>query len=332
MTDRPTARWDEPVDPRTFAEADAEVDRLYTNGQYQQAYELLERTWPGLPDGALHPTMHDCVRFKASLAARCGHAELAFTILQAILRSGFSSNLTWSVFDSLRSLDGFADFERENEALLARERAEATRKLEVCVPEGFDPEEARPLCLLLHGDGESADILKGQWSIEPLLARGFVVAFVQSSQLSFTNHYAWLPDPSVAWTDVRAAFQELRSTYRIVEDQVLLAGFSGGAITAVDLVFGEAIPAVGFICLCPEFMPEHFTSEAVASARDRGVRGVFLEGELVWPLDDERAMMEEMAAADFPIKLILNEDIGHSFPADFPARLDESLDHILIAG
>jgi len=329
LTSQTTARWGEPVDPKTYTEVGNEVDWRYGRKEFQEAYDLMEETWPGLPEDEMHPSMQDCLQFKAFLLAHLGRSEETLEVIRAALRSGYSWGLSWGVFDSIRDLEGYPDVEKENQELIHAERDAARREVTVMLPEDHRVGNRSPLCILLHGDGDCSGKLMEHWTTEPLLKRGFIVAFVQSSQLVFTNRFAWLPDPKIAWDDIRTSYMELCEQYTIDEERVLLCGFSGGAITTVDLVFGEAIPAAGFICLCPEFKPERFTPEAVKAAAERGVRGAFLEGSLVWPLDDEQDMMDVMQEAGFPIQLILNEDLGHAFPSDFEGKFEQALRFVL---
>ena len=329
MTYQTTARWGDPVDPQTFRAVGDAVDSLYSHDQFQEAYDLMEKTWPGLPDGELHPSRQDCVLFKAYLLARLGRAEQVLETVQSMLHAGYTLRLTWPGFDLVRELPGYAELEKEMAVQLEEEKSQAVREINVILPESYDSASEHPLCLLLHGDGEDSAKLRMHWPTGPLLERGYIVAFVQSSQLVFTNRYAWLPDPEVAWKDIQETVGELTSSYPIDGSRTLVCGFSGGAITAVDLVFGEAIPAAGFISLCPEYKPAHFTPETVKAATERGVRGTFLEGSLVWPLDDEQEMMDCMQSAGFPIQLILNEDMGHVSPPDFDGKLERALRFVL---
>ena len=63
---------------------------------------------------------------------------------------------------------------------------------------------------------------------------------------------------------------------------------SGGATTCVDITMVNIIPIRGFIALCPELMPKSFTVDNVTEAREKGVRGVFLEGEIASIIEDEK--------------------------------------------
>ncbi len=329
MTEMPHNDWTETPDVAVYDRVGTEVDRLYGTGDYATAYELLETTWPGLPDGELHPRMHDPLLFKTYLLAKLDRAEEALETIRAMHRAGFCCGLDWETFDPLRSLDGYPDVEQENARLLGATKRDAKLEYDVHLPEGYDADRAYPLAFVLHGDGGSKANAQDFWRPEPMLERGYIVVYVQSSQIVFTAHYAWLPDPKVAWKDVRTCYDEVCERHTIDPSTLIVSGFSGGAITTVDLVFGEALPATAFICLCPEFKPEHFTPETVARATARGVRGAFIEGALVWPLDEEQEMVDGMQEAGLPLEILLNEGFGHAAPPDFDAKLRRALEFVL---
>ena len=329
MNEMPHNDWREPPDDALYAEVDGEADRLYGTGDLAAAFKLLDETWPGLPGETMHPRMQDPLLYKAYLLSQLDRAEEAIEAVRALHRSGYSCSLTWSGFDSIRSLDGYDEVERENTRLVEEERKLAKLEYRVHLPDGYDVNRAYPLVLALHGDGGNMTKMQTYWPSRPMLERGYIVVYVQSSQLVHTNNFAWLPDPEIAWTDVRVCHEQVCRQHKIDASSLILAGFSGGAITSVDLAFGEALPITAFIALSPEIKPEHFTEEAVTRAVERGVRGVFIEGELVWPLDDEQEMETAMRNAGLPIKLILNEGYGHAAPPDFDVKLNQALDFVL---
>ena len=329
MTTKPANAWHEAPSEALYNNVGNEVDRLYGLEDYGAAYDLLEATWPGVPDREMDPGMQDPLQFKAYLLARLGRAPETLDVVRAMHRVGYACGLSWSAFDALRGLDGYEEAARENDRLIAEAQRDARLEIDVVTPPTYDSSVPAPLAILLHGDGENMENLKGFWRPEAMLERGFVVAYLQSSQLVFTRKFAWLPDPAVAWKDVQTAHQQLVSDYTIDPSRLLLCGFSGGAITAVDLVFGEALPATGFISLCPEILPAHFDAASAARAADRGVRGVFIEGALVWPLDDEQTMVDVMKQAGVPLEILLNEGYGHAAPPDFDQKLRQALDFVL---
>jgi len=255
----------------------------------------------------------------------------AIETLEAMARCNVSVPLAFRAFDSLRALPGYADLERRNDALLARERAAASVETDVQSPADLRSDEAAPLMLMLHGDPRNLARSRGMWPPDPIVAQGVIVAYLQSSQLSSASRYVWSADLAVARSDVQEAFRAVAQRYPVDETRVILAGFSAGATVALDLIFGHEFPTVGFVCLSPGERPESFTRENVAAAAARGVRGVFLEGSDGWPDEEEQEMVQTMRDAGLPIELMLHEGAGHVAPPDFAERLGRAVGFVLEA-
>jgi predicted esterase len=321
--------WADTPDKTLFAKVENDVDRLFDQGEYAEALRVLEDTYPGLPTNSLHIQMQDLLIARAFLLSRLQRAEESLDVIQAFHTSGYSCPLNWRIFDLLRSLPEYKDVEQENERILASENDDAKPDLRICLPKDYDAAEAYPLILLMHGGGQNNDIMQRMWPVEALLERGCIVAFIQSSQVVYTAHAVWLKDPVTAWRDVLSYYKSVCQQHLIDPSSLILGGFSGGAITAIDMVFGAALPVKGFICLCPILKPEHFSPAAVDRAVRRGLRGVFFEGANVWPIDAEEKMVNVMRDAQLPFELVLNEGIGHASPSDFNAKLGRALDFAL---
>jgi len=321
--------WSETPGKALFAKVEKDVDRLFDQGDYEQALRVLEETYPGLPTDSLHPQMQDMLMSRAFLLSRLKRAEETLRVIQAFHASGYSCPLDWEIFDLVRSLPGYESVAQENECILAAEADHVEPDLRVFLPEHYDAAKAYPLVLLLHGDSQNSDIMQRMWPIQSMLERDCIVAFIQSTQHMYTGHSLWLRDPEVAWKDVLAYYESVCQQHRIDENSLILGGFSGGAITAIDMTFGEALPVAGFICLCPIRKPEHFTSDAVYRAVKRGVRGVFFEGATVWPVEPEEEMANALRDADMPFKLVLSGGVGHTSPPDFDSKLGDALDYVM---
>ena len=63
MNTMPANAWHEAPDEALYNEVGAEVDRLYGIEDYAAAYELLDKTWPGLPGEVMHPKMQPPLLF-----------------------------------------------------------------------------------------------------------------------------------------------------------------------------------------------------------------------------------------------------------------------------
>jgi len=329
VPDNTPVLWTQPADPEVHAKVTRQVDRLFDPGGHREALDLLESTWPGLPEMELHTSLIDILILKAYFQTQINRPGDALATLEAMSRCGVSSFLSSPAYASIRALPGYAELARRNDALLTRERSEARVESDAYLPRDLRRGEAAPLMLVLHGDPGNLAKTRDEWPTAAIVSRGVIVAYLQSSQLRSTSRYVWMADPAVARADVQAAFRDLCQRHSVDTSRVILAGFSAGAATALDLVFGQMVPAVGFIGLCAGDIPEHFTRERVLAAKERGVRGVFFEGEENWPDEEEEAMLQTMQEAGLPIELVINEGCGHGAPHDFPEKMDRALDFIL---
>ncbi len=324
--------WTQALDVHAYYRTLREIDPLFAAEDYHAMLDLLERAWPGLPNAAPDVRLIEILLFKAFCHAQLGRPADALTVFHAMLRCGLPSRPVSPAYAAVRELPEFAGFARENEALLERARHEAKVELDVHVPAGLARGVKAPALVILHGEPGNRVRIRDEWTPEAVTARGVIAAYVQSSQLRSAGRYLWSwdgADAARARADVRAAFETLCREHPVDPGRMVLGGFSGGATTALDVLFGEIVPAVGFICLCAGDRPESFTTENLVRAKDRGVRGVFFEGEKNWPDADERALLDAMQSAGLETKFVLNPGCAHEAPPDFPKKLEQALDFVL---
>ena len=142
-----------------------------------------------------------------------------------------------------------------------------------------------PLFIALHGHGVcNIKEFSNYWKPHVFTQAGFIFVYLQSSQLLCHEGYGWMDDYETANRDIAQCAQFIKTEYPINDSEVLIGGFSGGAIAAINFVMSDIIPVKGFIALCPEVKPSAFTEENVRLAAKRGVRGVVMEGELMLPV------------------------------------------------
>lgn len=129
--------------------------------------------------------------------------------------------------------------------------------------------------------------------------------------------------------DIQTCCESILQQYPIDHDCMLIGGFSGGAIAAIDVTMAGVIPVIGFISLCPALKPESFTDKNVEYAARRGIKGVFMEGEFEIPVQDEEEMIEVFKKVEFPYKYYINKGARHDVPEDFNEKTDQALKFIL---
>jgi len=83
----------------------------------------------------------------------------------------------------------------------------------------------------------------------------------------------------------------------------------------------------GFIALCP-LRSEGFTEQAIAQARDRGVRGTILATEMDPNVEVQREMAAILESTRLPHEFVVTLDIGHWIPDNLPEMIDRAIVHI----
>ena len=115
------------------------------------------------------------------------------------------------------------------------------------------------------------------WKTDSIRNKGFLVVYPQSSQIYFSDSYGWLIDPQKAREDMAGLYQEIKTRYSIDEEKVIVAGFSGGATTVVDLAVHNVFPIKGVIALCAgDYLGEE-TQKDILEMKIRGTKLVFYE-------------------------------------------------------
>lgn len=313
------------MDDRYYDQIDRQADRLFAEEKHAEALALLDNALEQFPDHEL-----DIRIYQAVARAVLNDFSAAFDVLSQTVARGFSVPLHWRIFQPLKEREDFAALNEINQRLLERDRKGNHMQYAVHLPPRYDPARPTPLFMVLHGDGVDGNLSWLQWQWQPgaMLERGFMTAYVQSSQALMTGRFGWLPDPFTARHDLLDCYHRLQAEYPVDPEQVYIGGFSGGAITAVDISFAAVLPVRGFVALCPEWKPAGFTPENVTAAAARGLRGVILEGEQTYPTSDEADMLAVLDDRAFPYQLMINPGIGHAVPLDFQQKLGDALDYL----
>ncbi len=319
------------MDFKSYDDLEKEVSKLYDGKKYQKALELLNEALEKLPEMELEEHFFDLMSAKALVFGRLRLYEEHFETVKKIVERGFACPdylLEKSPFKNERR---YLDLENGNKVLLSELRKKSHLEYAVHLPENYDEDEKHPLFLALHGDGidQNIEMFSKLWKPEPFLERNFVFVYVQSSQVSCHRGYGWLGDPAIARKDVKTCYDLVSKRYGIDDKAILIGGFSGGAMASIDITMENVLPLRGFIALCPEMKPDSFTRQNVGSAAQRGVRGVFLEGETEIPVPDEEEMSKLFGETNLPFKYYVNRGIGHAVPEDLSDKIREVLSFIL---
>ncbi|HEX8229296.1 MAG TPA: hypothetical protein VF826_08285 [Chloroflexia bacterium] len=312
---------------QTYDELYAEAMRLHQAGQSAEAYDLLtaegeQFTDPGEENAILY--------LRSCTTARAGNPEQAVAVIQQAFDKGYwYGELIMRESPSYATLQGRPEFEQLVE--LARTRqADASEEPQLLVlePEGDRPnEQAYPTLVVLHGNGQTGQVALNAW--RPATQDGWLVASIQSSQITSYNMYIW-DDQETAIPDVASQFARLREQYDLDTNRLILAGFSYGGETALRAALTSTVPSTGFVLLGPGgnsfFRPEEWRP-MIEQASDKGLRGYILVGEQDSEELRESAttMARLLNEGGIPCEFETLPDLGHAYPQDFGPIIQRAL-------
>jgi predicted esterase len=307
-----------------YRQVDAAADKLYAQEKYEEALALLQDTLNQFPE-----YWFNNLSYQAFLFRNTGQYEKGYEIAETLIQQGYFFPIEGEL-ELLKQKAGFASLQEENERLKAKAQAQARMEYAVYLPEGYIESKRYPLFFVLHGDGGNANLeqFPWYWPSEAVTRLGFVSVYVQSSQVLAYRNFGWLSDPQIARRDIKNCYEMVVSQFAVDPGMVIVGGFSGGAITAIDIALTDALPVRGFVCQSPEIKPASFTVENVRRAAQRGIRGVFMEGAKVIPVPDEQEMMQAFQDAGLPYQFYVNPGVGHVIPEDLAEKLRQAVDFI----
>jgi len=140
-----------------------------------------------------------------------------------------------------------------------------------------------------------------------------VVALVGSAEIALTPGVFVWNDGERAQREVVAQVERLVREQRVDPTRIVLAGYSAGALRALQLAYGSALHARGAIVVAPWLPMDEVASLATArpvptfiAVGDRDTGGY----------EGSRALAERLRALDVPARLERIADHGHSYPTD----------------
>ncbi|QVK17605.1 hypothetical protein KHQ81_12210 [Mycoplasmatota bacterium] len=312
----------------SYSQLEKDFVELLEQENYREAVNLLGRASELLSCKEYEEHYFDIHFNKARFSTNCKMYDECIEILINLVEQGYACPLDWKRFEPLKEDIRFAKLKKMNDLIFHNTEKKSKPEYVVHLPEGYTENKQYPLFLNLHGDGESIKEHSMYWKPDNFLKKDFIVVYIQSSQMIYHNGYGWCKDPIKSRSEIINFFKIISQQYSIDKECVIIGGFSGGAIAAIDITMANEIPVRGFISLCPDEKPHSFTKENVMNACKRGIKGVFMEGEQsIVPVEEE--MVSVFNEVGFPYEYYINKGIGHWYPEDLSDKVEQALEFIL---
>jgi len=310
-----------------YWEFEGKITTLYNRKKYREALNLLEHASEYLPKQEFNKYLFEIMISKAEFYCHEKMHKEAINVISYLLNKGFACDN--DIFDEVHLKEDirYGELKNKNDSLLAKANEKTSFKYDVNLPVNYIEGKRYPLFIALHGDPGNIGEFSEYWKPDEFLKKDFIFVYVQSSQLYRYNGFSWTMNPLISRNDIKECYNLLLQEYFIDDECVIIGGFSGGAITALDITFANIIPIKGFIAIGPDF-PESFTKENVKLAAERGVGGVFMEGEVIIPLKEQEEMIKVFEDVGLPYEFYVNKGIGHAIPQDLPAKINKALSFI----
>jgi len=302
------------------------VYKLYLEGKYTEALETAEEASTRFRDEISETSFWiaclDCVLHKENEALQ-------------ILESSLSAGTWWSPkqLEMEKDLNPLKDRQEFKEILeecchrFEEEQKESRPERLVFCPENLDEKKKRPLFVALHMKGGNAEETSRHWM--HVVKTGHVLLVPQSSQLFGPKEYCW-DDWNTSKKEVLGHINEIKGSYSIDEDSIVVAGASQGAsVGIIDLVLGDtSLNLRKCIAVVPSVDDLSFYTPLLEGAASRRVRAYVLSGEKDHFLENTKKLYQEMTKVGIHCKLEVVRGLGHDFPPNFDDYIDEALNYL----
>lgn len=310
-----------------YWEFESKITTLYNQNKNKEALNLLGHASEYLPKEEFQKYLFEIMLSKADFYCDEEMYDEAINVISHLINEGFACDNDIFNIIPLKEDNRYIELKNKNDLLLKKAGEKARLEYTVHLPSNYTEGKKYPLFIALHGDPGNIGELSEYWRPDEFLKKEFILVYVQSSQLYRHNGFGWLINPLISRNDIKRCYNLVLQEYSIDENCVIIGGFSGGAITALDITFTNVIPIKGFIALGPD-LPKSFTKENVKLAAKRGARGIFMEGEILMPLKEQEEMIKVFEEVNLPYEFYVNKGIGHAIPQDLPDKLNKALDFI----
>lgn len=300
----------------TFGTVLGQFSELYAAGNYSDALVLVNHSLADLPD---YESILLC--FSAAMSARLGDTAGALSTFRTALDKGY-----WYHEGALRgdpdfaSLQSDAEFQSIIEQNAQRRQAalaEVKPLVRVLEPAGALP--SAPLLIALHGNLSNIDSFASY--LQPLVEQGWRVALAQSSRPTWVSGFYDWQDIEVGLTELDGHYQAL--TANGTPSQVIITGFSMGALVAERAAITKRIPASGLFWV--EGAPDDQIDELLSAHQPHHFRAYFAAGQSQDFQATAETLSKSLSAAGVPCEIEAMPNAYHDFPATFPQTLERAL-------
>jgi predicted esterase len=303
----------------TFQELTDELMRLYPQGKYAEALDMIESNADRFPEQAARITF-----WRMCLLSLCGRT----TDVLSVFQQGLDSALWWSEslfvdtdLDNVRDLPEFKQLAARSNRRAVEMQATIQPARTLLVPE--DTSRELPLFIGLHGRNRHKDSNFEYWDMAR--PNGWLVLSPQSKQAIFPGSYCW-DDNERGLADILFHLKEVKNTYRVDPNRIVLAGFSQGSGMAIYAALSGKVGARGFIGI-GTFMAEPDSLHPLVPGA-RSIRGYFVTGEKDRTLEKARAIQNILRENDIRFIEEVHPDLGHEFPSDFEQSFEKAINFI----
>lgn len=304
----------------TYGDLLDEIVRLREDGRLVEALALIEREGRKFPDQTAFVHL-----WRMSLAVGLGRVDHALEAFAEAVAAGcrYPEPMLHD-WPAIGPLHDVVEFERLAHIAALRYDAElgaSHPKVIVERPAAGAPISGLPLLVVLHGNNSTAERTMPSW--RSATERGWVVAAVGSGEIALTPGLFVWNDGDRAQREVVTEVERLVREQRVDPQRIVLAGYSAGALRALQLAYGGALHARGAIAVAPWLPPGEV--EALDGAKpvptfiavgDRDGGGH--EGSL--------ALAERLRAGQVPVRLEVLAGHGHVYPADMGRIIGDALE------
>jgi predicted esterase len=188
------------------------------------------------------------------------------------------------------------------------------------LPDGRAPEQGWPVVIALHGYGASGPRFTGfaDW----FTRHGFAVVVPSGPSVLGSDRYAW-PDLATTGPYVDRALEATEPSAPLDRDCPLVAGFSQGAMRAIELALREESGVCGVLAVSPVGRVPGVTG----TRRGRVPAFIVVGKGDATALETARNTEQAWRAASWPVRVVTHPG-GHAPPSDWPGVLDQAVEFL----